>query len=158
MITTKLLMTHPLLPLLGLKPFLVFYVYSRNRLFQHTRRQDKTSQLLYFSEKNRYWNRNIEFRGAGNPVNRNTSLIRSAFRPSDDATIYQFFIPGNAFMSVELKRTAKILNTLDHIELAKSYQHSVLILKMESFNMVRTTILNLVKYLRMKLMDMAVYL
>ncbi|VVT57409.1 uncharacterized protein SAPINGB_P005681 [Magnusiomyces paraingens] len=57
--------------------------------------------------------------GAGNPVNRNTSLIRSAFRPSDDATIYQFFIPGNAFMSVELKRTAKILNTLDHIELAK---------------------------------------
>lgn len=61
----------------------------------------------------------LNLAGSGNPVNGNTSLIRSAFRPSDDATIYQFFIPGNAFMSVELKRTAKLLESLHHNELAK---------------------------------------
>lgn len=45
--------------------------------------------------------------GVGNPVNFDIGLVRSAFRPSDDATILQFFIPGNAHMLVELKRTFK---------------------------------------------------
>jgi uncharacterized protein len=47
--------------------------------------------------------------GAGNPVNGNTSLVRSAFRPSDDATILQFLVPSNAFMSVELGHLNTIL-------------------------------------------------
>ena len=47
--------------------------------------------------------------GVGNPVNENTSLVRSAFRPSDDATILPFLIPANAFMSVELEHLSIIL-------------------------------------------------
>lgn len=47
--------------------------------------------------------------GNGNPLNHGTGLVRSAFRPSDDATILGFYIPANAMMSVELKRTATIL-------------------------------------------------
>jgi meiotically up-regulated gene 157 (Mug157) protein len=47
--------------------------------------------------------------GEGNPLNGNTSLVRSAFRPSDDATILQFLIPSNAFISVELGHLGTIL-------------------------------------------------
>lgn len=47
--------------------------------------------------------------GIGNPLNGGTGLIRSAFRPSDDATIFGFFIPPNAMMAVQLSKTAKLL-------------------------------------------------
>ncbi|KAL8761179.1 MAG: hypothetical protein Q9184_002669 [Pyrenodesmia sp. 2 TL-2023] len=60
--------------------------------------------------------------GIGNPLNGGTGLIRSAFRPSDDATILGYFIPGNAMMAVELKRTAEILKAVGKIEVAKNLQ------------------------------------
>lgn len=47
--------------------------------------------------------------GRGNPTVR-TGMIRSLFRPSDDATIFPFFIPGNAMMSVELHHLSELLN------------------------------------------------
>lgn len=45
--------------------------------------------------------------GVGNPVNFGTGLIRSAFRPLDDSTILQFFVPGNLHMLTELRNVRK---------------------------------------------------
>ncbi|KAI9323466.1 hypothetical protein BX666DRAFT_1887096 [Dichotomocladium elegans] len=46
--------------------------------------------------------------GRGNAVKR-TGLVKSLFRPSDDATIYPFFIPGNAMISVELGHVSELI-------------------------------------------------
>lgn len=55
----------------------------------------------------------LENNGLGNPVNNDTGLIRSSFRPSDDATIYQLFIPANMMFSTYLASTSKIMQQLD---------------------------------------------
>lgn len=50
----------------------------------------------------------LDNNGEGNPVANGTGLIRSAFRPSDDATIYPFFIPANMMFQHYLTKTAPI--------------------------------------------------
>ncbi|EWM21262.1 meiotically up-regulated, partial [Nannochloropsis gaditana] len=42
-------------------------------------------------------------------ASRRCALVRSAFRPSDDATLLPFHLPGNAMLSVELKEVGKML-------------------------------------------------
>jgi len=64
----------------------------------------------------------LNLQGNGNPLNNGTGLIRSAFRPSDDATIMGFFIPANAMMAVELKRTAAMLKEVGKITRAADLQ------------------------------------
>ncbi|KAF2708902.1 glycoside hydrolase family 125 protein [Pleomassaria siparia CBS 279.74] len=60
----------------------------------------------------------LNLNGIGNPLKGGTGLVRSAFRPSDDATILGFLIPANAMVSVELKRTADILQSVGKKQLA----------------------------------------
>ena len=56
--------------------------------------------------------------GRGNP-GRPCGLIRSAFRCSDDATVFPYLIPSNLMAAAELRRAAKLLTALGEAELAE---------------------------------------
>lgn len=50
--------------------------------------------------------------GYGNPVNP-VGLIASSFRPSDDASIFQFLIPSNFFAVNSLRKASEILSSVN---------------------------------------------
>jgi meiotically up-regulated gene 157 (Mug157) protein len=79
-------------------------------------------QTYTFSRRTNQGTETLPLSGQGNPLNYGTGLIRSAFRPSDDATILGFYIPANAMISVELKRTAEILRKAGKTTLATKLQ------------------------------------
>ena len=54
-------------------------------------------------------------KGYGYPVHP-VGLICSAFRPSDDATVFSFLIPSNFFAVVSLKQAAEMIRTLKNDE------------------------------------------
>ncbi|KAK8198678.1 hypothetical protein M8818_006545 [Zalaria obscura] len=60
----------------------------------------------------------LENNGLGNPVANTTGLIRSAFRPSDDATIFQFLVPSNMMFAHYLSSSAAIAAGLNATALA----------------------------------------
>jgi len=72
-----------------------------------------------FSRQTSQGTETLPLSGVGNPLNFGTGLVRSAFRPSDDSTILGFFIPANAMMAVELKRTAEILTKANKLPMAQ---------------------------------------
>lgn len=73
--------------------------------------------------------------GVGNPLNGETGLIRSAFRPSDDATIFGFFVPPNAMMAVQLQKTASIVKAAGgHNDLAADLQKRGKVLQQAVWN------------------------
>ena len=50
-------------------------------------------------------------KGYGYPV-KPVGLVCSAFRPSDDATVFSFLIPSNFFLVVSMKQAAEMLETI----------------------------------------------
>lgn len=82
--------------------------------------------LLTFREQQRkdgdggYWflrssNRQLDTKnneGWGNPV-KPVGLIASAFRPSDDATTFEFLVPSNFFAVTSLRKAAEILTEVN---------------------------------------------
>ncbi|KAF5010667.1 hypothetical protein FDECE_3175 [Fusarium decemcellulare] len=59
--------------------------------------------------------------GRGAPIKGHIGLVRSFFRPSDDACIYQYFIPANMMFARYLTSCAKIMWPLDE-DLAKQME------------------------------------
>ena len=51
------------------------------------------------------------FQGEGYPI-KPCGMIRSAFRPSDDSTIFGFLVPSNMFAVVELRHLAEMFGTI----------------------------------------------
>ncbi|KAK4452702.1 hypothetical protein QBC34DRAFT_483238 [Podospora aff. communis PSN243] len=52
--------------------------------------------------------------GRGNPVSRDTRLIRSSFRPSDDATTFQYHIPSNMMFASQLSLSASLIYEMEN--------------------------------------------
>ncbi|TVY90941.1 Meiotically up-regulated protein [Lachnellula willkommii] len=62
--------------------------------------------------------------GRGNPVQDGTGLIRSAFRPSDDSTIYQLYIPANMMFSRYLDSASKIMANITNQRNLANHMHN----------------------------------
>ena len=79
--------------------------------------QRKDNQGPYSFQRNTAWATDgVPMNGYGYPVKPN-GLICSAFRPSDDATIYMYLVPSNYFAVVSLKQAAEMVGKIskDHV-------------------------------------------
>ncbi|ODV89332.1 glycoside hydrolase family 125 protein [Tortispora caseinolytica NRRL Y-17796] len=64
----------------------------------------------------------LALNGHGFPIRNGTNLIRSAFRPSDDATTFQLFIPGNAMFVSAARMLFPALRDAKADDLLASYK------------------------------------
>ncbi len=69
----------------------------------------------HFMRRTEWATDSLPGRGYGNPA-KPVGLIRSMFRPSDDATIFPYLVPSNFFAVVSLRQAAEMVATIrgDH--------------------------------------------
>ncbi|MEC7783180.1 MAG: glycoside hydrolase family 125 protein [Bacteroidota bacterium] len=84
----------------------------KNILKTFKEQQEKDGTNPYSFSRNTSNGTDTRFlRGKGYPV-KPVGLICSAFRPSDDSTVYSFLIPSNFFAVVSLNQAAEMVETL----------------------------------------------
>ena len=73
----------------------------------------------HFMRRTEWATDSLPGRGYGNPA-KPVGLIRSMFRPSDDATVFPYLVPSNFFAVVSLRQAAEMVEKLKNdAELAK---------------------------------------
>lgn len=77
------------------------------KTFREQQRKEDVGPYVFARTTNRGTD-TLQVDGLGYPVNP-VGLICSAFRPSDDATIFMFLIPSNLFAVISLRQSAEIL-------------------------------------------------
>lgn len=82
------------------------------KTFREQQRKDGLGPY-HFQRKTAWATDGVPMSGYGYPV-KPVGLIYSAFRPSDDATIYGFLVPSNFFAVVSLQQAAEMVNALHH--------------------------------------------
>lgn len=92
--------------------------------------QRKTGDGPYTFQRSTSWATDgVPLSGYGYPVNP-VGLICSTFRPSDDATLFQFLVPSNFFAVISLKQAAELLSILK-LEAALAAECTVLATEVE---------------------------
>ena len=79
--------------------------------FREQQRKDGTTPYTFMRRTERATD-TMTNDGKGNPI-RPVGLIASAFRPSDDATVFLFLIPSNFFAVHSLKKASEILTKVN---------------------------------------------
>lgn len=82
------------------------------KTFKEQQRKDDSKGPYRFQRKTERALDTLTNDGWGNPV-KPVGLIASAFRPSDDATTFQFLIPSNFFAVTSLRKAAEILTKVN---------------------------------------------
>ena len=82
------------------------------KTFKEQQRKNTPKGAYHFQRKTERAFDTLPNDGWGTPV-KPVGLIASAFRPSDDATTFQFLVPSNFFAVSSLRKAAEILTTVN---------------------------------------------
>jgi meiotically up-regulated gene 157 (Mug157) protein len=77
----------------------------------HEQQRKENHGPYHFMRRTEWATDSLPGRGYGNPA-RPVGLIRSMFRPSDDATVFPYLVPSNFFAVVSLRQAAEMVEQL----------------------------------------------